>query len=79
MRIVRQVTYSNFLYLKHGAGADIFTANMYLAEDRVSGLLPKKIRYKLYPHGRPDSLLGVGVETWWFMDSPLCKVRVCDH
>ena len=22
--------------LQHGAGADIFTANMYLAEDRVS-------------------------------------------
>lgn len=24
--------------LQHGAGADIFTANMYLAEDRVSQL-----------------------------------------
>jgi hypothetical protein len=37
--LVRRLTLSHFPTLshfrKHGAGADIFTANMYLAEDRV--------------------------------------------
>ena len=30
------LTLKIFMSLQHGAGADIFTANMYLAEDRVS-------------------------------------------
>ncbi len=62
--------------LQHGSGADIFTANMYLAEDRVSNLPGVSCAH---PHDLSDSLLGIGIETRWFMDSSLREVCLCRY
>ena len=64
-------------FLQHGAGADIFTANMYLAEDRVRPVSPS-------PHNLPirplthllDPLLGTRLETRRPMDPPLRQIRL---
>ena len=66
--------------LKHAAGANIFTANMYQAEDRV------RRKYDVNVMGLRflyitliDPMLGAGVEAGWIMDSPLRQVRVRLH
>jgi hypothetical protein len=63
--------------MQHGADADIFTANMYLAEDRVSHYCPMVVMSWLSPSTCADSLLGARLETRWLMDPALCEVCVC--
>ena len=62
---------------KHGAGADIFTANMYLAEDRVrffASLAVTRLSSFVL-----DFVLGVGIKARWIVDLALCQVSVCCH
>ena len=62
----------------HGAGADIFTANMYLAEDRVGCVQVPLFRdFSLFR--TIDIMLGIGLETWGIVDSALRQVRLCCH
>lgn len=62
-----------FLGEKMHGDADIFTANMYLAEDRVSDQFVV-IRLLI---DMSDTMLGVGLEAWRLMDPALCQVSVC--
>lgn len=60
----------------HGAGADIFTANMYLAEDRVGAKSNKMISWL---NNCPDIMLGACLEARWIVDFTLCQVCLrCD-
>jgi chitin synthase len=46
-------------FVQHGAGADIFTANMYLAEDRVCLIFYNPL--PLFLTDSPDSVLGARI------------------
>ena len=61
---------------KHGAGADIFTANMYLAEDRVRFFASLAVTRYLSSF-LLDFVLGVGIKARWIVDLALCQVSVC--
>ena len=64
---------------QHGAGVNIFTANVYLAEDRVRS--KKKwaasVPFSLYP--ALDLVLGTGVEARRVVGTSLCQVSVRRH
>ena len=60
---------------QHGSGADIFTANMYLAEDRVS----RSSFCNAFLIKGSDSMLGACLQTWWIMDFTLCQIIVCNN
>ena len=62
----------------HGAGTDIFTTNMYLAEDQVSCVqVPLLHDFSLL--WTIDIMLGIGLETWGIVDVALCQVCLCCH
>lgn len=61
----------------HGAGADIFTANMYLAEDRVSDEIAQCTAYsQLFV---VDLVLGTRIEAWGVVDIALREVGIRSH
>ena len=62
----------------HGAGMDIFTTNMYLAEDWVSFVQVPLLRdFSLL--WTIDIMLGIGLKMWGIVDFALCQVCLCCH
>jgi hypothetical protein len=66
--------------LQHGAGVDIFTANMYLAEDLMRNKKEMGSKHFFLIAFPPfDLMLGTGVEAWRVVGTALCQVDVCRH